>query len=78
MKKLKFTKDNGSAFYKELNQRIEQYFLSKNIRKTGNHIMGFKIGMYLSLDILFYTLMITSESPLAFTHFICLWVSLFY
>jgi len=66
MKKLKFTKDNGSAFYKELNQRIEQYFLSKNIRKTGNHIMGFKIGMYLSLDILFYTLMITSESPLAF------------
>ena len=69
MKKLKFTKDNGSVFYKELNQRIEEYFSSKNIRKTGNHIMGFKIGMYLSLDILFYALMITSEYPLAFYAF---------
>ena len=69
MNKLKFTKDNGSAFYKELNQKIEQYFLSKNIRKTGNHIMGFKICMYLSLDILFYALMITSESLLAFYAF---------
>ena len=69
MKKLKFTKDKGSDFYKELHERVEQYFASNNVRKSGNHIMMIKIIMYFSLDILFYGLMITSNSILGFYTF---------
>jgi linoleoyl-CoA desaturase len=63
---LKFTKDEGSDFYKELNERIEAYFTEKGIGRTGNHIMIFKIILYFSLDILFYTLMMNSSSLLSF------------
>jgi len=66
MNKLKFTKDAGSTFYKELNEQLESYFKSKGINKSGNNIMKFKIFMYFSLDILFYTLMINSTSTLGF------------
>jgi linoleoyl-CoA desaturase len=66
MKKLKFSKDEGSEFYKEMNQKIEQYFLENGIRKTGNKLMIFKIVMYFSLDILFFTLMINSTTLLSF------------
>lgn len=69
MNKLKFTKDEGSDFYKELNEKIEQYFSEKGICKTGNKIMIFKIILYFSLDILFYGLMITSTTTLPFYTF---------
>ncbi len=69
MNKLKFTKDEGSEFYKELNEKIEQYFSQKGIHKTGNRIMIFKIILYFSLDIFFYTLMITSRSATGFYTF---------
>ncbi|GIL23804.1 MAG: hypothetical protein BroJett042_23170 [Bacteroidota bacterium] len=69
MNKLKFAKDEGSDFYKELNERIEQYFSDKGVRKTGNGIMKFKIILYFSLDILFYGLMITSTTTFAFYFF---------
>ena len=66
MKKLKFTPDEGTLFYKELRERIDQYFEENNIRRTGNRIMYFKIFLYFGLDILFYYLMITSSSIEAF------------
>ncbi|RQO79342.1 hypothetical protein DBR40_02990 [Pedobacter sp. KBW01] len=66
MNKLRFIKDEGSAFYKELNEQIEQYFTENGLQKTGNAKMFFKIFLYLGLDILFYVLMITSHSVLAF------------
>jgi linoleoyl-CoA desaturase len=69
MNKLKFSKDEGSDFYKELNERIEQYFSEKGIRKTGNKTMIFKIILYFSLDILFYVLMITSTTTIGFYTF---------
>ena len=69
MNKLKFSKDEGSAFYKELNEKIEQYFAEKGIAKTGNKTMIFKIILYFGLDILFYGLMITSTTPAAFYTF---------
>ncbi len=69
MNKLKFSKDEGSQFYKELNERIEQYFSENKIRKTGNKIMIFKIVLYFSLDILFYGLMITSTTSIGFYTF---------
>ena len=46
MNKLKFTKDEGSEFYKELNEKIEQYFADKGFHKTGNKIMIFKINNF--------------------------------
>jgi len=66
MNKLKFTKDEGSEFYKELNERIDEYFSKKGIDKKGNSIMTFKIIMYFGLDILFYGLMITSTTAISF------------
>jgi linoleoyl-CoA desaturase len=66
MNKLKFTKDEGSRFYKELIERVDQYFQEKSIGKTGNNIMMIKIMIYFSLDILFYYLMITSDSLISF------------
>lgn len=69
MNKLKFSKDEGSAFYKELTEKVEQHFAEKGIPKTGNNTMIFKIVLYFSLDILFYGLMITSTTPVAFYTF---------
>lgn len=62
MKKLRFTQDEGTAFYKELHERTEAYFRENNIRKTGNGIMIFKIALYFGLDILFYVLMMNSTT----------------
>lgn len=69
MNKLIFSKDEGSDFYKELNERVEQYFKQNNICKTGNNKMIFKIALYFSLDVLFYVLMITSTTTLGFYSF---------
>jgi hypothetical protein len=66
MKRLKFSKDEGSEFYKELTERVDRYFEEKGNPKTGGRIMMFKIFMYFSLDVLFYALMITSTSGIAF------------
>jgi linoleoyl-CoA desaturase len=66
MNKLKFKKDEGSEFYKELTEKIDQYFTEKGLQKTGNRKMIFKIILYFSLDILFYLLMINSTSVPSF------------
>ncbi|AXT58243.1 acyl-CoA desaturase [Aquimarina sp. AD1] len=66
MKKIKFSKDEGSDFYKELNERIRNYFESNQIDKTGNRKMVFKIVMYFSLVFLFYFLMLISSDLGAF------------
>lgn len=69
MKKLTFSKDEGSNFYQELNEKVEHYFTQKGIGKTGNKTMIFKIILYFSLDILFYGLMITSTTTIGFYTF---------
>ena len=66
MQRLKFTKDEGSAFYKELSEKIDSHFAEKSISKTGNAIMYFKIFLYFGLDILFYFLMLKSQTPFEF------------
>ncbi len=66
MKRLKFTKDAGTLFYKELIEQTDQYFQENKLAKTGNNTMYFKIGLYFSLDILFYYLMIQSTSIFSF------------
>ncbi len=66
MKKLKFTKDEGTVFYKELNERVELYFREKGMSKTGNNTMMFKIALYFGLDMLFFSLMISSTTVFNF------------
>lgn len=66
MQKLKFAKDEGTLFYQDLRERIDVYFTSNNIARTGNRTMVFKMVLYFSLDILFYVLMINSETLLSF------------
>jgi len=66
MLKLKYIKDEGSAFYKELIEKTDAYFSANGISKTGNGIMFFKIALYFTLDILFYYGMITSTSLISF------------
>lgn len=62
MKKLKFSKDNGTAFYRELTERLDHYFDSNGIERTGNTKMFFKVGLYFSLNVILYFLMINSSS----------------
>jgi linoleoyl-CoA desaturase len=69
MHKLKFTKDKGSDFYKELIEKTDQYFAKNKISKAGNNLMLFKILLYFTLDIVFYALMITSTTTLGFYTF---------
>ena len=66
MNKIKFQKDEGSAFYKDLVSTLDQYFEQNNISKTGNSTMHFKIVMYFGLVILSYILVLTSTSVLSF------------
>ncbi len=62
MQKIKFSKDSGTGFYKELTERLDEYFTTHNIGKTGNRIMFFKIFLYFGLNVLLYAMMITSKS----------------
>ena len=66
MKRLTFSKDEGNQFYIELHDRVNNYFAEKGIAKSGNNLMLFKIFLYFSLDILFYYLMITSNTLFEF------------
>jgi len=66
MHKLKFTKDEGAVFYKELRAALDNYFATNKLAKEGNHIMYIKIILYFGLDILFYSLMLNSSSPISF------------
>lgn len=66
MNKLKFTKDEGTDFYKELVVMLDEYFSKNNINKEGNAKMYFKIGMYFGLAVLFYFLMLSASSLLTF------------
>lgn len=69
MNKLKFSKDNGSEFYKELIAELDDYFSRNKIDRTGNTKMYFKMSLYFLLCGLFYFLMITSTSVSLFYMF---------
>ncbi len=66
MNKLKFAKDEGSEFYKELKAETEKYFAEKGIDRTGGNTMLLKIILYFGLVCVFYALMITSSSLFPF------------
>lgn len=62
MNKLRFIKDEGTEFYLELREKVDQYFNQNTIAKTGNTEMHLKIVLYFALVICFYVLMITSHA----------------
>jgi linoleoyl-CoA desaturase len=66
MNKLKFCKDEGSLFYKELKERVNRYFEEKGISRKGNSIMRFKIFMYFGLNVALYLCMLNSATQPAF------------
>ncbi len=69
MKRIRFTKDEGLDFYKELIEKVDEYFEEKGIHKSGNEILLFKIFLYFGLDILFYLLMLSSSTVIEFYTF---------
>lgn len=66
MQKIKFSKDEGSEFYKELTEKIREYFESNRIEKFGNNKMIFKIILYFMMVVLLYALMMTSSNTTSF------------
>lgn len=62
MKKIRFSQDEGTAFYKDLHQQVNEYFRNEEIAKHGNNVMWFKIVLYFGLDILFFVLMLQSNT----------------
>lgn len=76
MKKLKFAKDEGTAFYKTLDARIREYFAENQLTYRGGNLMVFKIALYFALVAVFYALMITTSSLALFYSFYLL-MSLF-
>lgn len=69
MQRIKFSKDQGLAFYKELKQAIDAHFKQNGKHKYGNRKMHFKIGLYFGSVLLFYVLMLQSTTLLAFYAF---------
>lgn len=69
MNKLKFLKDEGTEFYKELRQQLDQYFEENKIDRTGDASMKVKILLYLGLNLVFYALMLTRTDLLWFCIF---------
>lgn len=66
MNKLKFCKDEGSAFYKDLIASLDEYFDRAGIPKCGNRYMHVKIALYFGLVGLFYALVLSAQSVAAF------------
>lgn len=66
MNKLRFAKDEGSEFYRELKIETEKHFAITGHERTGGLKMLVKILVYFGLDILFYYGMIHSETLFSF------------
>lgn len=62
MKKLKFAKDEGTAFYKTLKARLDVYFEENNLPRTGTPKMHFKIILYFSLAVMGYVAVLNSTN----------------
>lgn len=66
MNKLRFLKDEGTVFYKELREQLDQYFDKYKIERTGNAVMRFKVVLFFGLNIVFYGLMLIQKDALSF------------
>lgn len=65
MAKVSFN-NNGSVFFHSLKKSVEQYFISNNLRKTGNWKLYFKTIILIPLALALYIYLLNaSYSPLA-------------
>jgi linoleoyl-CoA desaturase len=72
-KRLKFSKDFDKEFYNTLKQRVNEYFDSNNIPRSGNRVMFFKSAFMIALYVIPYIVMISGAvtNPVGF---IFLWI----
>jgi linoleoyl-CoA desaturase len=63
--KLKFVDREGSEFFSTLKKRVDTYFKENNISKNANASMALKSVFFLSLMVLFYSLIISNIFPLS-------------
>lgn len=66
MKKLSFTRDNGTGFYHTLQKRVSAMLEAKGRTRYANRLMLFKIAIYFLLFFLMYGLMLSASSTLWF------------
>lgn len=66
MQRIKFSKDQGSLFYKELKLEIDAYFKEHGNQKFGNQKMYFKIALYFGAVLFSYILMLNSTELWSF------------
>lgn len=66
MHKVKFSKDGGTLFYKDLTRALDAHFLETGKAKQGNAVMHIKIGLYFGLVLLFYILLLRAHSAPVF------------
>lgn len=55
---VRFNRSKDVGFYKELQSKVNQYFIENNISKNANGLMAFKVGLFLSLLVAFYLIII--------------------
>ncbi len=58
-KRLKFSKDFDKDFYNTLKQRVNEYFETNNISKSGNHVMYLKSAFMIALYLIPYFIMLS-------------------
>lgn len=66
MSKVKFTVDQGTAFYRELQTKVEARLKAQEKSKFGGKVFAQKAAMYFSLNVILYLLMISSTSAFFF------------
>jgi len=66
MNRVQFLPDEGTLFYRELNSRVNAYFLERAIEKHGGKSFIHKMLFYFGLNVLFYILMMNSHETLWF------------
>lgn len=66
MNKLQFSRDEGSAFYKDLTATLDEHFALSGTHRKGNKVMHFKIALYFCLVVLFYILTLTAQTLITF------------
>lgn len=60
-KKIKFTNSSGSTFLPTLRKRIDEYFVSQNLSKSGGNKLIYKAIFMLSLYLIPYILILTGH-----------------
>lgn len=69
MNRVQFIRDEGTLFYRELTDRINNWFLANKKEKHGGKKMRNKMLVYFGLVLTFYSCLFFTESPWSFLLF---------